>query len=182
MMRKRSSLSQKASSTEKQRATAMVKTAAPASACNRQPPTMIPSSSVQWTEPITPYLSSVRVRPIMGCRPYRVCGRLFFRAGEAMAGIARNIELYNSAYDLAWRRISEPQKRQPEIARRLHDSIRCQLSDGIAEPLFIASEALKALDEREPGTQQASLTKLRQQPPSNPRSWRRLLGLAFPLR
>jgi hypothetical protein len=47
------------------------------------------------------------------------------------------------------RRISEPQKRQPEIARHLHDSIRRQLSDGVTEPLFIASEALKALDEGE---------------------------------
>lgn len=70
-----------------------------------------------------------------------------------MAGIARNIELYNSAYALAWRKISELQKReQPEIARRLHDSIRRQLACGASEPLFIASEALKALDETsEPG-------------------------------
>ena len=42
----------------------------------------------------------------------------------AMAGIARKIELYNSAYQLAWERISEHQKReQPDIARRLHESI-----------------------------------------------------------
>jgi hypothetical protein len=82
-----------------------------------------------------PYLRSV-TRSIMGCRPDRVCG-------WAMAGIARNIELYNSAYDLAWKHISELQKReQPEIARRLHDSIRRQLSDGVTEPLFIALEAL----------------------------------------
>lgn len=70
-----------------------------------------------------------------------------------MAGIARNIELYNSAYALAWRKISELQKReQPEIARRLHDFIRRQLASGASEPLFIASDALKALDETsEPG-------------------------------
>jgi hypothetical protein len=74
-----------------------------------------------------------------------------------MARIARNIELYNSAYSLAWKHISEPQKReQPNIARRLHDSIRSQLRDGATEPLFIASEALKTLDEGEPGTHQAS--------------------------
>ena len=66
-----------------------------------------------------------------------------------MAGIARNIELYNSAYDLAWKHIPELQKReQPNIARRLHDSIRRQLEDGGTEPLFIASDALKVLDER----------------------------------
>ena len=48
-----------------------------------------------------------------------------------MAGIARNVELYYLAYELAWKHISEDQKRkQPEIARRLHDSIRRQLKDG----------------------------------------------------
>ena len=66
-----------------------------------------------------------------------------------MAGIARNIERYNLAYSLAWKHISEHQKReQPNMARRLHDSIRRQLKDGATDPLFIASEALKALDER----------------------------------
>ena len=34
-----------------------------------------------------------------------------------MAGIARNIELYNLAYRLAWRHISERQKRKyPNVA------------------------------------------------------------------
>jgi hypothetical protein len=75
-----------------------------------------------------------------------------------MARIARNIELYNSAYSLAWKHISEAQKReQPNIARRLDDSIRRLLKDGATEPLFIASDALKAVDETsEPGTQVAS--------------------------
>ena len=68
-----------------------------------------------------------------------------------MAGIARNIELYNSAFSLAWKHISERQKRErPNIARLLHDSIRGQLKDGATDPLFIASEALKALEESEP--------------------------------
>ena len=68
-----------------------------------------------------------------------------------MAGIARNIELYNSAFSLAWKHISERQKRErPYIARLLHDSIRGQLKDGATDPLFIASEALKALEESEP--------------------------------
>jgi hypothetical protein len=65
-----------------------------------------------------------------------------------MAGIAQNIELYNSAYRLAWKHISELQKCvNPNIALRLHDSIRRQLKEGATEPLFIASEALKTLDE-----------------------------------
>jgi hypothetical protein len=64
-----------------------------------------------------------------------------------MAGIAQNIEPYNSAR-LAWKHISELQKRvNANIALRLHDSIRRQLKEGAIEPLFIASEALKALDE-----------------------------------
>jgi hypothetical protein len=68
---------------------------------------------------------------------------------DAMAGIARNIELYNSAYSLAWKLISELQKHeQPEIARRLHDAIERQLDKGASEPLFIAADALTALDER----------------------------------
>jgi hypothetical protein len=37
-----------------------------------------------------------------------------------MARIARNIELYNSAYSLAWKKISEPEKRElPDVALRL---------------------------------------------------------------
>ena len=81
-----------------------------------------------------------------------------------MAGIARNIELYNSAYRLAWKLISERQKRErPDIARRLHYSIRRLLKDGETEPLFIASEALKALEESEPGTPKAESAK--QAPP-----------------
>jgi hypothetical protein len=75
-----------------------------------------------------------------------------------MAGIARNIELYISAYSLAWKHISEVQKReQPNIPRRLDESIRRLLKDGASEPLFIASDALKALDETsESGTPVAS--------------------------
>jgi hypothetical protein len=89
-----------------------------------------------------------------------------------MAGIARNIELYNSAYSLAWKHISERQKRErPDIARRLHDSIRRLLKDGETESLFIASEALKALEESEPGTQQVS-----------PEAGVAYPGLPFPLR
>jgi hypothetical protein len=65
-----------------------------------------------------------------------------------MAQIARNIELYNSAYSLAWKKISEPEKRElPDVALRLDASIRRQLKDGATEPLFIASESIKEVDE-----------------------------------
>ena len=77
-----------------------------------------------------------------------------------MAGIARNIELYNSAFSLAWKHISERQKRErPTIARLLHDSIRGQLKDGATDPLFIASEALKTLEESEPEPPKAESAK-----------------------
>jgi hypothetical protein len=64
-----------------------------------------------------------------------------------MAGIARKIESYNLAYQLAWTHISEDQKRkQPNVARRLHDSISRQLKEGATEAVFIASEALKEVE------------------------------------
>jgi hypothetical protein len=64
-----------------------------------------------------------------------------------MAGIAQKIELFNFAYQLAWKHISEDQKRkQPNIARRLHDSIKRQIKEGATEAVFIASEALKDVE------------------------------------
>ena len=64
-----------------------------------------------------------------------------------MAGIAKNIERYNEAYRLAWRHISDRQKREyPNVATFLHDAIRRQLKEGAVEPLFIAGEALKNIE------------------------------------
>jgi len=64
-----------------------------------------------------------------------------------MLRIARNIDLYQLAYRLAWPHVSEFHKNaDPNIALRLHDSIRRQLSQGLAEPVLIASEALKDID------------------------------------
>ena len=64
-----------------------------------------------------------------------------------MAGIAQNIERYNLAYTLAWKHISERQKREyPNIATFLHDVIRRQLQEGATEPVLIAAEALKNIE------------------------------------
>ena len=64
-----------------------------------------------------------------------------------MAGIARNIERYNLAYRLAWKHISERQKREyPNVATFLHEAIRRQLKEGAVEPVFIAAEALKDIE------------------------------------
>jgi len=69
-----------------------------------------------------------------------------------MAGIAQNIERYNVAYKLAWKHISERQKREyPNVAEFLHDAIRRQLKKGAVEPLFIAAEALLAPQPRKVG-------------------------------
>jgi hypothetical protein len=67
---------------------------------------------------------------------------------------AKNIELYSSAYRIAWKQISPLRKReQPDISLRLHASIRRQLNKGETASLFIAAEALKALgEETELGT------------------------------
>jgi len=64
-----------------------------------------------------------------------------------MAGIAQNIELYNSAYRLAWKHVTELQKREkPNIASRLHNFIQLQIKQGATEPLYIASEALRDVE------------------------------------
>jgi len=116
-----------------------------------------------------------------------------------MTKIAQNIELYNSAYRLAWKHISEPRKRA-YIALLLHDSIRRQLKEGAAEPVLIASEALKDIekltgqiqDDETPPTHAVSIGTRPQLPTDGPISSRkpffsstvarywRLLRQAFP--
>jgi hypothetical protein len=66
---------------------------------------------------------------------------------------AKNIELYSSAYRIAWNQISPLRRReQPDISLRLHACIRRQLKEGATDPLLIAVEVFKALGESEPGT------------------------------
>jgi hypothetical protein len=66
-----------------------------------------------------------------------------------MAEIARSIELYNSAFRLAWSHISERQKReQSDMAQRLHDSITRLIKEGASLDVLIASEALDELTGR----------------------------------
>ena len=64
----------------------------------------------------------------------------------AMSGVAHSVELYNSAYRLAWQKISEDQKRErSDMAQRLHDSIAHQIKEGASVDVLIASDALKEL-------------------------------------
>ena len=68
------------------------------------------------------------------------------RNGGGTTGIARNVELYNFAFKLAWKYISEHQMgHRPDIARQLHDSIRRELTKGASEATFIAFNALHDL-------------------------------------
>jgi len=69
------------------------------------------------------------------------------RKGEA----ARRIELYSSAYKLAWEQISSAERRaHPDISLRIHASIRRQLKQGEMDPRRIAFAAIK--DSLVPGT------------------------------
>src|SRR5262245_18039767 len=70
-------------------------------------------------------------------------------ARKPLKTTARYIELYSSAYRIAWKQISALRKReQPDIALRLHASIRSQLQRGATDPLLIATEAFKALNKQ----------------------------------
>ena len=57
---------------------------------------------------------------------------------------ARKVELYSAAYKLAWEQISLRQKQErPDIALRIHASIRRQLKEGAKNVEGIAIAALK---------------------------------------
>lgn len=56
---------------------------------------------------------------------------------------ARHVELYSSAYRLAWKHIFSLQKhKQPNISLRLHASIRRQIKEGAKNPSLIAAKAV----------------------------------------
>jgi L-arabinose isomerase len=62
--------------------------------------------------------------------------------------IAQKVELYGSAYQLAWKQIQHRQRRdQPDISLRIHASIRRQLKAGATDPQGIAFKALKDVHE-----------------------------------
>jgi hypothetical protein len=57
---------------------------------------------------------------------------------------ARRIDLYSSAYKLAWEQISSAERRaHPDISLRIHASIRHQLKQGETDPRRIAFSAIK---------------------------------------
>jgi hypothetical protein len=59
---------------------------------------------------------------------------------------AKNVELYSSAYRMAWKCISPLQKRiRPDLPLWLHHFIRHEIKEGATDPSAIA---LKAIVER----------------------------------
>jgi hypothetical protein len=96
-------------------------------------------------------LRNSRARPLTALKPKRKTARKRTIVLRKTGNLGQNIQLYGLAYRIAWKRISALRK-HPDIALRLHASIRSQLKKGATDPLVIASEALRALDEIERGT------------------------------
>ena len=68
--------------------------------------------------------------------------------GLLMTKVARNIELYNLAYRLAWKYVSNFQNiADPDIASAAFTTLSdAQLKQGSVEPVLIAAEALQNID------------------------------------
>jgi len=61
-----------------------------------------------------------------------------------MSETGQKVQLYSSAYKLAWEQISSAERREhPDIPLRIHASIRRQLRAGETDAQTIAFEALK---------------------------------------
>jgi hypothetical protein len=86
------------------------------------------------------------VCPMMNCRPYRVC-RINSEPVAQWPGLREILSYTICPTGLPGSNISELLKRQyPNIALLLHDAIRQRLKEGTAEPVLIASEALRDIE------------------------------------
>jgi hypothetical protein len=65
-------------------------------------------------------------------------------------GIARKIELYNQAFQLARDHIAKDPdlKDRAGITKQLHDAIRHELQAGVADPVAAAANAIRMLQAR----------------------------------
>ena len=70
-----------------------------------------------------------------------------------MADIARRIELYNQAFQLAHEHIARDQmlRERPDIGKELHDAIRRQIANGTSDVVAVAAGAVRALEARRDG-------------------------------
>ena len=67
-----------------------------------------------------------------------------------MADIARRIELYNQAFQLAHEHVAKDQalRERPGISKELHDAIRRQIADGASDVVAVAAAAVRAVEAR----------------------------------
>jgi hypothetical protein len=63
-----------------------------------------------------------------------------------MGEITRKVELFNTAYRLAWKHIPEEKKLKPDAGCCLDIAIRRQIKSGADDAVFIASEVLKTFE------------------------------------
>jgi hypothetical protein len=64
--------------------------------------------------------------------------------GKTWGITGQNIELFSSAYRIAWKQISPVHKReQPDISLRFHASIRRQPKEGATDPLLSPARRLR---------------------------------------
>jgi len=65
-------------------------------------------------------------------------------------GIARKIELYNQAFQLASDHIAKDSdlKDRAGITKQLHDAIRHELQAGVPDPVAVAANAIRMLRAR----------------------------------
>ena len=70
-------------------------------------------------------------------------------------GIARNVELYNQAFQLAREHIAKDHdlNERAGIVKHLHDAIRRELHSGAADVVAIAANAIRHLQEQRKATQ-----------------------------
>ncbi|MDO9410944.1 MAG: hypothetical protein Q7T81_00020 [Pseudolabrys sp.] len=59
-----------------------------------------------------------------------------------MAGIARNIEIFNQAFRLAWPYLTDEETKRPNASRLLSEAIQRRLKLGMTDPVQIAAEAV----------------------------------------
>jgi hypothetical protein len=65
-----------------------------------------------------------------------------------MMSIARSVELFNQAYRLAWPHVSENKTQRTDVSKLLGDAIQRRIRVGETDPVKVATEAVKELQER----------------------------------
>jgi hypothetical protein len=64
-----------------------------------------------------------------------------------MTSIARSVELFNQAYQLAWPHVSENKIQRTDVSKLLGDAIQRRIRVGETDPVKVATEAVTELQE-----------------------------------